>query len=287
MCCLLWRYMSVCVFAFWGRNYFFGSCFVGTFIRVYVWVTCLCPTFHHTRALQPRTTAVKSGGRSWIQDKKKKNNKKSGWLKVLVAHLFCVIRAAQRRPDPPGLWVDSPGTLAVRLGAAPLVLQVAWEAELPYRGEGLGLLDNPKSAWSSHAKAAASGKDTRVLNSQNKERRTRDSLFFFFSPPCSGTKVHIFARYSFCKREDLGALESCNLPLHSSQSCNTVVQSHRRQNKLRKLGSYDTKWTGHTFLSRRGEWGEESVSAGFRLISCLIWSHDREKYIMIIIIMII
>lgn len=185
-------YVCLCL-CFLRGNYFFGSCFLGTFIRVYVWVTCLCPTFHHTRALQPRTTAVKSGGRSWIQDKKKKNNKKSGWLKVLVAHLFCVIRAAQRRPDPPGLWVDSPGTLAVRLGAAPLVLQVAWEAELPYRGEGLGLLDNPKSAWSSHAKAAASGKDTRVLNSQNKERRTRDSLFFSLSPLLGHEGAHICA----------------------------------------------------------------------------------------------
>lgn len=54
--------------------------------------------------------------------------------------------------------------------------------------------------------------------------------------------MHIFARYSFCKREDLGALESCNLPLrlHSLQSCNTAGQSHKReptkgQNKLRKL----------------------------------------------------
>lgn len=112
---------------------------------------------------------------------------------------------------------DSPET-AVRHGAAPLVLQIAWEAELPSKGEGLGLLDNPKSAWSSHAKATASGKDTRVLNLQNKERR------HFFSPPCLGTKVHIFARYSFCKCEDLGALESCNLSLrlHSLQSCNTV-----------------------------------------------------------------
>lgn len=226
MCCLLWRYMSVCVFAFWGRNYFFGSCFVGTFIRVYVWVTCLCPTFHHTRALQPRTTAVKSGGRSWIQDKKKKNNKKSGWLKVLVAHLFCVIRAAPRRPDPPGLWVDSPGTLAVRLGAAPLVLQVAWEAELPYRGEGLGLLDNPKSAWSSHAKAAASGKDTRVLNSQNKERRTRDSLFFFSLPP---------ARARRCTY--LRAIASVNariLGLWSHAICHFIHRSHA------------TRWFSHT-----------------------------------------
>lgn len=73
--------------------------------------------------------------------------------------------------------VLTPRGLAVRRGTAPLVLQVAWEAELASRGEGLALLDNPKSAWSSHAKAAASGKDTRVLNLQNKERRTRDSLF--------------------------------------------------------------------------------------------------------------
>lgn len=286
MCCLLWRYMSVCVFAFWGGIISLAAALLAL-LFVFMFELLVCVRLFTTHELSNPELQLWSQeeGREY-KIKKKKNNKKSGWLKVLVAHLFCVIRAAQRRPDPPGLWVDSPGTLAVRLGAAPLVLQVAWEAELPYRGEGLGLLDNPKSAWSSHAKAAASGKDTRVLNSQNKERRTRDS-FFFFSPPCSGTKVHIFARYSFCKREDLGALESCNLPLHSSQSCNTVVQSHRRQNKLRKLGSYDTKWTGHTFLSRRGEWGEESVSAGFRLISCLIWSHDREKYIMIIIIMII
>lgn len=111
-------------------------------------------------------------------------------VKVTFVHEFCVIRAAQRCADPPGLCVDSPGTLAVRLGAAPLVLQVAWEAELPSRGEGLGLLDNPKSAWSSHAKAAASGKDTRVLNLQNKERRTRDSL----SPPLLGHEgAHICA----------------------------------------------------------------------------------------------
>lgn len=104
---------------------------------------------------------------------------------------------------------DSPGTLAVRLGAAPLVLQVAWEAELPSKGEGFGPLDNPKSAWSSHAKAAASGKDTRVLNLQNKECRTRDSFY----PPRLDTKVHIFARYSFSWCEGLRTLESCNLPL--------------------------------------------------------------------------
>lgn len=95
----------------------------------------------------------------------------------MVVDLICTFHAAQRCPDPRRRCVNSPGTLAVRRGAAPLVLQVAWEAELAFKGEGLGLLDNPKSAWSSHAKAAASGKDTRVLNLQNKERRTRDSLF--------------------------------------------------------------------------------------------------------------
>lgn len=103
-------------------------------------------------------------------------------------NVLVVYKAAH---DPPGLCADSPGTLAVRLGTAPLFLQVAWEAELPSRGEGLGLLDNPKSAWSSHAKAAASGKDTRVLNLQNKERRTQDSRFF---PPRLGHEgAHICA----------------------------------------------------------------------------------------------
>lgn len=109
--------------------------------------------------------------------------------------------------------------------------------ELPSRGEGLGLLDNPKSAWSSHAKAAASGKDTRVLNLQNKARRTWDLGF----PPCSSTKVHIFAHYSLCKREDLGALESCNLPvrLHLLQSCNTVWASHKGENPPNGKTSYE------------------------------------------------
>ena len=164
----------------------------------------------------------------------------------------------QRCADPPGLCADSPGTLAVRLGAAPLVQQVAWEAELPSRGEGLGLLDNPKSAWSSHAKAAASGKDTRVLNLQNKERRTRDSLFF----PSLGTKVHIFARYSSCECEALGALESCNLPLrlHSLQSCNsmgpdcaaTQARAHQKAKQVTKTGTYETRWTSHPFSHTAG-----------------------------------
>lgn len=193
MCCLLWRYMSVCVFAFWGGIISLAAAFLAL-LFVFMVELLVCVQLFTTHELSNPELQLWSQeeGREY-KIKKKKNNKKSGWLKVLVAHLFCVIRAAQRRPDPPGLWVDSPGTLAVRLGAAPLVLQVAWEAELPYRGEGLGLLDNPKSAWSSHAKAAASGKDTRVLNSQNKERRTRDSLFFFLSPLLGHEGAHICA----------------------------------------------------------------------------------------------
>lgn len=193
MCCLLWRYMSVCVFAFWGGIISLAAAFLAL-LFVFMFELLVCVQLFTTHELSNPELQLWSQeeGREY-KIKKKKNNKKSGWLKVLVAHLFCVIRAAQRRPDPPGLWVDSPGTLAVRLGAAPLVLQVAWEAELPYRGEGLGLLDNPKSAWSSHAKAAASGKDTRVLNSQNKERRTRDSLFFFLSPLLGHEGAHICA----------------------------------------------------------------------------------------------
>lgn len=224
MCCLLWRYMSVCVFAFWGGIISLAAAFLAL-LFVFMFELLVCVQLFTTHELSNPELQL------WSQEegreyKIKKNNKKSGWLKVLVAHLFCVIRAAQRRPDPPGLWVDSPGTLAVRLGAAPLVLQVAWEAELPYRGEGLGLLDNPKSAWSSHAKAAASGKDTRVLNSQNKERRTRDSLFFFSLPP---------ARARRCTY--LRAIASVNariLGLWSHAICHFIHRSHA------------TRWFSHT-----------------------------------------
>lgn len=224
MCCLLWRYMSVCVFAFWGGIISLAAALLAL-LFVFMFELLVCVRLFTTHELSNPELQL------WSQEegreyKIKKNNKKSGWLKVLVAHLFCVIRAAQRRPDPPGLWVDSPGTLAVRLGAAPLVLQVAWEAELPYRGEGLGLLDNPKSAWSSHAKAAASGKDTRVLNSQNKERRTRDSLFFFSLPP---------ARARRCTY--LRAIASVNariLGLWSHAICHFIHRSHA------------TRWFSHT-----------------------------------------
>lgn len=224
MCCLLWRYMSVCVFAFWGGIISLAAALLAL-LFVFMFELLVCVQLFTTHELSNPELQL------WSQEegreyKIKKNNKKSGWLKVLVAHLFCVIRAAQRRPDPPGLWVDSPGTLAVRLGAAPLVLQVAWEAELPYRGEGLGLLDNPKSAWSSHAKAAASGKDTRVLNSQNKERRTRDSLFFFSLPP---------ARARRCTY--LRAIASVNariLGLWSHAICHFIHRSHA------------TRWFSHT-----------------------------------------
>lgn len=224
MCCLLWRYMSICVFAFWGGIISLAAAFLAL-LFVFMFELLVCVQLFTTHELSNPELQL------WSQEegreyKIKKNNKKSGWLKVLVAHLFCVIRAAQRRPDPPGLWVDSPGTLAVRLGAAPLVLQVAWEAELPYRGEGLGLLDNPKSAWSSHAKAAASGKDTRVLNSQNKERRTRDSLFFFSLPP---------ARARRCTY--LRAIASVNariLGLWSHAICHFIHRSHA------------TRWFSHT-----------------------------------------
>lgn len=226
MCCLLWRYMSVCVFAFWGGIISLAAAFLAL-LFVFMFELLVCVQLFTTHELSNPELQLWSQeeGREY-KIKKKKNNKKSGWLKVLVAHLFCVIRAAQRRPDPPGLWVDSPGTLAVRLGAAPLVLQVAWEAELPYRGEGLGLLDNPKSAWSSHAKAAASGKDTRVLNSQNKERRTRDSLFFFSLPP---------ARARRCTY--LRAIASVNariLGLWSHAICHFIHRSHA------------TRWFSHT-----------------------------------------
>lgn len=226
MCCLLWRYMSVCVFAFWGGIISLAAAFLAL-LFVFMFELLVCVRLFTTHELSNPELQLWSQeeGREY-KIKKKKNNKKSGWLKVLVAHLFCVIRAAQRRPDPPGLWVDSPGTLAVRLGAAPLVLQVAWEAELPYRGEGLGLLDNPKSAWSSHAKAAASGKDTRVLNSQNKERRTRDSLFFFSLPP---------ARARRCTY--LRAIASVNariLGLWSHAICHFIHRSHA------------TRWFSHT-----------------------------------------
>lgn len=224
MCCLLWRYMSICVFAFWGGIISLAAALLAL-LFVFMFELLVCVRLFTTHELSNPELQL------WSQEegreyKIKKNNKKSGWLKVLVAHLFCVIRAAQRRPDPPGLWVDSPGTLAVRLGAAPLVLQVAWEAELPYRGEGLGLLDNPKSAWSSHAKAAASGKDTRVLNSQNKERRTRDSLFFFSLPP---------ARARRCTY--LRAIASVNariLGLWSHAICHFIHRSHA------------TRWFSHT-----------------------------------------
>lgn len=224
MCCLLWRYMSICVFAFWGGIISLAAALLAL-LFVFMFELLVCVQLFTTHELSNPELQL------WSQEegreyKIKKNNKKSGWLKVLVAHLFCVIRAAQRRPDPPGLWVDSPGTLAVRLGAAPLVLQVAWEAELPYRGEGLGLLDNPKSAWSSHAKAAASGKDTRVLNSQNKERRTRDSLFFFSLPP---------ARARRCTY--LRAIASVNariLGLWSHAICHFIHRSHA------------TRWFSHT-----------------------------------------
>lgn len=226
MCCLLWRYMSICVFAFWGGIISLAAALLAL-LFVFMFELLVCVRLFTTHELSNPELQLWSQeeGREY-KIKKKKNNKKSGWLKVLVAHLFCVIRAAQRRPDPPGLWVDSPGTLAVRLGAAPLVLQVAWEAELPYRGEGLGLLDNPKSAWSSHAKAAASGKDTRVLNSQNKERRTRDSLFFFSLPP---------ARARRCTY--LRAIASVNariLGLWSHAICHFIHRSHA------------TRWFSHT-----------------------------------------
>lgn len=226
MCCLLWRYMSICVFAFWGGIISLAAAFLAL-LFVFMFELLVCVRLFTTHELSNPELQLWSQeeGREY-KIKKKKKHKKSGWLKVLVAHLFCVIRAAQRRPDPPGLWVDSPGTLAVRLGAAPLVLQVAWEAELPYRGEGLGLLDNPKSAWSSHAKAAASGKDTRVLNSQNKERRTRDSLFFFSLPP---------ARARRCTY--LRAIASVNariLGLWSHAICHFIHRSHA------------TRWFSHT-----------------------------------------
>lgn len=154
---------------------------------------------------------------------------------------ICILRNPCAVLILPDQSVDSPGTLAVRPGAAPLVLQVAWEAELPSRGEGLGLLDNPKSAWSSHAKAAASGKDTRVLNLQNKERRTWDSLF---SPAWARRCTYLRAIASVNARIlGLWSHAICHSGfIHCSHATRwgRTEQLHRRelikrQNKLRKL----------------------------------------------------
>ena len=181
-----------------------------------------------------------------------------------------------------GPCVDSPGTLAVRLGAALLVLQVAWEAEPPSRGEGLGLLDNPKSAWSSHAKAAPSGKDTRVLNLQNKERRTRDSLFFHArARRCTylraiasvnarilGLWSHAICHSGFIHRSH--ATRCGGAASHTGESPPNGKTSYENWNLLNKVNS------AHFSLTQRVLSGEECRQ--LRVGLCLTSSKDREKH---------